>query len=84
MTHPTEAELDALVFSLEHDHPDDIDYRACSAAITALRAQLAEVKAEADSWKNRALHQNEVANREGDRADRAEAALAAQIEADGD
>lgn len=61
-------------------------------AITALRAQLAAANARADkaeaalteaqleayTWEGRALHQNEVANREAKRADRAEAALAAQ------
>jgi hypothetical protein len=37
----TDEKLDALVFALDHDHPDDIDYRECSTAITTLRAQLA-------------------------------------------
>lgn len=93
-----DTELDALVCDLENEAGDlggwGIDQgsqQACMSsilaqnaadAITNIRAQLAEALADVDSWKNRALRQNEVANGEGERADRAEAALAAQIEAD--
>lgn len=71
----TDEELNALVFALDHDHPDDIDYRACSTAITTLRAQLAEARAVNEEM------QAAVAIAE-DYTHRAEAALAAQIEVD--
>lgn len=91
MTHPTDEELDALVRRLtwhrEHvvtgklvyaneDGPDAAD------AITALRAQLAEVEAKAE--RRRRMHKSlakryAIANA---RADRADAERAAQIERD--
>ena len=57
-------ELEMLVLQLIHNHPDDIDYRACADAIITLRTQLAEALAvndavlaeraaqiEADAWQ---------------------------------
>jgi len=37
----TDAELDTVVFSLAHLHPDDVDMRYAAASIEHLRAQLA-------------------------------------------
>lgn len=99
MTHPTDEELDALVRKLEAQayQQGRIARHAmidAKSAITALRAQLAEAKADKErlgrelnlarygqpdfSWQ---VHKEAMAAANA-RADRAEAALAAQIEAD--
>lgn len=54
----------------------------CATAITTLRAQLAEARAERDIWEIDAKRNHQAAEIEFARADRAEAALAAQIEVD--
>lgn len=77
MTHPTDEELDALVFALDHLHPDDISSRDCSDAITALRAQLADALAERDNAVA-------IAADALTRANRADAERAVQIEVDAD
>jgi len=101
MTHPTDEELDALVLWLEelpccHDGPHETSARCKSCektvadAITTLRAQLAEAKADKEklgrelnlarygqpdfSWQ---VHKEALAEANA-RADRAEAALAAK------
>ena len=70
----TDEELDALVFELDHAHPDDIDYRACSTSITTLRAQLAEARAKERQWIEKMVNAET-------RADRSEAALAMAVKA---
>jgi len=94
MTHPTDEEMDARnrkasqfmeelhkqVCEEQGDHPDECDtaYSLASyalAALTALRAQRAE------AWAAVKLTA-EISEKAFARADRAEAALAAQIEAD--
>ena len=108
MTHPTDDELDALVQELMNrpyrrgsESNDEAAMRRqgereqAAAAITALRAQLADVQAERDYDRRQSDHKsviidklNSMLTREKEanaatnaRADRAEAALAAQIEA---
>lgn len=84
MTNPADEELDALDKKLASQIGDDVQtifdheqlFKQARSAITALRAQLAEIEVEAYLWKQRALHQNEVANREGERADQADATRA--------
>lgn len=81
MTHPTDEELDALLRRLNaHKHWGMTE--EAFDAITALRAQLAEMRAEIRVTHacNRGLVRLNEATQA--RADRAEAALAAQIEAD--
>lgn len=105
MNNPTDEELDALVVWLEelpccHDGPHETSARCKSCektvadAITTLRTQLAEAKADKEklgrelnlarygqpdfSWQ---VHKEALAEANA-RADRAEAALAAQIEVD--
>jgi hypothetical protein len=46
----------------------------------ALLARAEQAEADADSWMNRAIHQNEVANAAIERAEQAEAALKATLE----
>ena len=91
MTHPTDDELDALVQELMNrpyrrgsESNDEAAMRRqgereqAAAAITALRAQLADVQAERDVWEIDAKRNHQAAEIEFARADRAEAALAAQ------
>lgn len=92
MTHPTDEELDALVGMLQQRDKSKHGYTGhplynrngsqAAAVITALRAQLAEARAEIRVTHacNRGLVRLNEATQA--RADRAEAALAAQIEAD--
>lgn len=100
MTHPTDEELDALDAKLASQIGDDVAvifdheylFKQSRIAIAALRAQLAEAKANKEklgrelnlarygqpdfSWQ---VHKEALATANA-RADRAEAALAAQIE----
>lgn len=71
----TDEELDALVHTLWHGEVTLATVASSADAITTLRAQLAE----ALEWNGQSAVRAEKA---GDRADRAEAALAAQIEVD--
>ena len=86
MTYPTDEELDALVRDVAIDAVSSEIDRVLAGrvirAITALRAQLAEVQRELDVANacNRGLVRLNEATEA--RADRAEAALAAQIEVD--
>lgn len=86
MTHPTDEELDALVQYLRAK--GFISQREADA-ITAMRADLAEMKADRYKWFEgwgtmhvAAMREAQRADQNAIRADRAEAALAAQIEAD--
>ena len=102
MTPPTDEELDVLDKKLASQIGDDVQtifdheqlFKQARSAITALRAQLAEVKADKEklgrevniakygqpdfSWQ---VHREALAEANA-RADRAEAALAASIPAD--
>ena len=90
MTHPTEAELEEMARDLYHTGELSMPYRRqISDAITALRAQLAEVRADLtfmtenrNKWQDSATQRWFRIEEANARADRAEAALAAQIEAD--
>lgn len=77
MTHPTDEEL-------EEQFSDEIevalDPMGAWKLITYLRAQLAEARTERDVWEIDAKRNHQAAEIEFARADRAEAALAAQIE----
>lgn len=76
----TDEELDALVHTLWHGEVTLATVASSADAITTLRAQLAEARAERAVWEIDAKRNHQAAEIEFARAERAEAALAAQIE----
>ena len=83
MTHPTNEELDEMARDLCHTGELSMPYRCeISDALTTLLTQLAEMKADRDAVAEGRDMMGRLWEKEKARADRAEAALAAQIEAD--
>lgn len=78
----TDEELDALVVCLRELAMYYEVATEAESAITTLRAQLAEARAERDVWEIDAKRNHQAAEIEFARAEQAEASLAAQIEVD--